>query len=73
MYTERNQDMDKKLLDFSSVVWFNFGKGGNEVAGELSSLNILLKFGRIHNTCSAREKPQHEHKTSTSISPLCNT
>lgn len=27
LYTERTRDLDKKPLDFSSIVWFNFGRG----------------------------------------------
>lgn len=34
LYTERNQDIDHKPLNFNTGVWFNFGCGESTVGGE---------------------------------------
>ena len=34
IYTERSQDIEKKPLDFSGCLWFNFGKGEKMVEGQ---------------------------------------
>ena len=48
MYTERSKDDKNEPLDFSKVVWFNFGKGEKLVNGKLVEVdhpkNVWIRY-----------------------------
>lgn len=56
-YTERSKDVDNKPLDFSTAVWFNFGRGEMLVGGKLSSLEHPNEVW-VRHTYNANEVPQ---------------
>ena len=39
LYTEQNKDSKMKPLDFSYILWFNFGKGKWILNGKLTTFN----------------------------------
>ena len=39
LYIERNKESKMKPLDFSNILWFNFGKGERMLNGKLTTFN----------------------------------
>lgn len=57
MYTERTQDEDKQNLDFQRIVWFNFGKRGNEIKGKLTLVDHPKEVW-VRYTYDVKEHPR---------------
>ncbi len=57
LYTERTSDIDKKPLDFSHIVWFNFGKGEVDCNGKVELQDHRDEVWTRH-TYNIKEKPQ---------------
>ena len=57
MYTERSQDINKKPLDFSHCLWFNFGIGEKNVGGKLVSFEHPTEVW-VRHTYDVAEEPQ---------------
>lgn len=57
IYTERSQDIEKKPLDFSGCLWFNFGKGEKMVEGQPVSFEHPSEVW-VRHTYDVTETPQ---------------
>ena len=57
LYTERNQDIDKQPLDFSRIVWFNFGKGEKVIAGKVTMVDHPMEVW-VRHTYDVMETPK---------------
>ena len=57
MYTERNKDDKNEALDFQKIVWFNFGKGEEEVDGRLVVFDHPEDVW-VRYTYNVKEKPR---------------
>ena len=57
LYTERSQDMDKRPLDFSHIVWFNFGKGEKVLEGKVTIVDHPKEVW-VRHTYNVMETPK---------------
>ena len=57
LYTERSQDTDKQPLDFSRIVWFNFGKGEKVQEGKVIMVDHPKEVW-VRHTYSVAEAPK---------------